>query len=34
MILGELQQRLNLSNTAMTLWFGDISITSFADNIL
>ncbi|MBR2334798.1 MAG: chromosomal replication initiator protein DnaA [Clostridia bacterium] len=34
MILGELQQRLNLSNTAMTLWFGDISITSFSDNIL
>ena len=34
MILGELQQRLNLSNTAMTLWFGDISVSSFSNNVL
>ena len=34
MILGELQQRLNLSNTAMTLWFGDISVSSFSNETL
>ena len=34
MILGELQQRLNLSNTSISLWFGDIVINSFSDDIL
>lgn len=34
MVLSELQEKLNLSNTAMNLWFGDIVINSFTDTIL
>lgn len=34
MILGELQQRLNLSNTSISLWFGDLVIDSFSNDIL
>ena len=34
MILGELQKRLNLSNTSISLWFGDLVVDSFSNNII